>query len=220
MSASETAYIRVRRMIILADLREGEAVNEAILSERIGLGRTPVREAVLRLTQEGLLRIIPRKGIIVCGLNLDTLRLVFEARLPCEVQIARLAAIRHDASDIDAMSRALDGVEDMIDERRFRHLLEADERFHLALADAARNPLLRQMSSTVYGLGIRFWYATLPQRPAADVKAEMTLHRHVVQAIAARDPDLTAQKVMTIIEGFPNRVTDLVMGRGAAGTAA
>lgn len=211
-SSAELAYTLVRRKILLAELPAGQSVNEAELARQFDLGRTPIREAVLRLAREGLLRIIPRKGIIVSELNLDTLRLVFEARSPCEAQIARLAALRSEPADIEAMERALEGVEGMIDRREFRSLLEADERFHLALADAAKNPLLRQMSTTVFGLGIRFWYATLPQRPAGDIKGEMALHREVLDAIKARDPERTAQAMLTVISGFPNRVTDLVRG--------
>lgn len=211
-STAEIAYAEVRRRILLCELRAGQTVNEAELARQFDLGRTPIREAVLRLAREGLLRIIPRKGIIVSELNLDTLRLVFEARTPCEVQIARLAAFRSEPADIETMERALDGVEVMIDRREFRRLLEADERFHVALADAAKNPLLRQMSTTVFGLGIRFWYATLPQRPPGDIKREMALHREVLEAIKMGDAERTEQAMLTVISGFPNRITDLIRG--------
>jgi DNA-binding GntR family transcriptional regulator len=212
LSLSDVAYTQVRRKILFHELRAGDPVNEASLARQFELGRTPIREAVLRLAREGLLRIIPRKGIIVTELNIDTLRLVFEARSPCEAQIARLAALRRESADIESMEKALSGVEQMIEERRFRDLLEADERFHMALADAAKNPLLREMISTLYGLGIRFWYATLAQRPPSDISQEMSLHREVLEGVKVCDCERTAQAMLAIISGFPDRVAGLIRG--------
>lgn len=209
---STLAYAQMRRKIFFHELRAGETINELSLAQDLTLGRTPIREAILRLAREGRLRIIPRKGIIVTELNIETLRLVFEARSPCETQIARLAALRRDSRDVAALEASLAGVEQMIEQKRFRDLLEADERFHMRLADAARNPLLRDMLSTVYGLGIRFWYATLPQRPPGDIKKEMALHRKVIQAVKRRDPEQATRAMLVIIAGFPDRVANLIRG--------
>lgn len=216
-SLADMAYTQVRRKILFQELRGGDSVNELSLARQLKLGRTPIREGVLRLAREGLLRIIPRKGIIVMEMNIDTLRLVYEARSPCEVQIARLAALRSEPSDIKVMKQALAGVEQMIEERRFLDLLRADERFHMSLADAARNQLLQEMQRTLYGLGIRFWYATLPQRSPGDLKKEMKLHRDVIEGIKLRDPEKTAQAMTAIIAGFPERVADLIRGQHLQG---
>ena len=158
---SEIAYSEIRKRVIFQDLPSGQSINEMSLVRELKLGRTPVREAVQRLAREGLLKVLPRKGILVSELSVDTLRQVFEARAPCEAQVARCAALRGEPSDIDRMEKALFGVDHMIEERQFRALVEADEQFHLAVADAAKNPLLRGIVSTLYGLGIRFWYMTL-----------------------------------------------------------
>ena len=209
-SISEIAYSAIRRKILFNDLKGGQAIDESTLARQLDLGRTPVREAVHRLAREGLLRVIPRKGVVVTELSIETLGQIFEVRSSCEVQVARLATVRADSSDIEAMEQALEGVEQMVAEKRFRDLIEADERFHLALAEAARNPLLGDMLSTLYGLGIRFWYVTLPQRQVKEVKQEMALHREIVKAIKAGDPERSAKTMFTIIEGFPDRIVDLV----------
>ena len=182
------------------------------LARDLKLGRTPIRETVQRLAREGLLKVLPRKGILVSELTLDTVRQVFEARSPCEAQIARLATLRAEALDIERMQEALSGVDQLIDEKRFRALLEADERFHLSLSEAAKNPLLRGVLVTLYGLGIQFWYVTLAQRPPEDVKTEMALHREVVIRVHERDPEKAAQAILTAIGGFPDRVADLLRG--------
>lgn len=194
------------------ELRGGQSIDELSLARQFEFGRTPIREAVQRLARDGLLRIIPRKGIIVAELSIDTLRQVFEARAPCEAQVARLAAVRAEPADIEKMEEALAGVEQLIEENRFRELLEADERFHVALADASKNALLREMLSALYALGIRFWYMTLPQRPIGDIKKEMALHRKVVETIRERAPEKAAQAMRTAIGGFPERVADVIRG--------
>jgi len=209
---SELAYSEIRKRIIFQDLESGQTIDEMSLTRELKLGRTPIREAVQRLAREGLLKVLPRKGILVSELSLDTLRQVFETRSPCEAQIARLAALRAEASDIERMEEALSGVDQLIDEKRFRALLEADERFHLSLADAAKNPLLRGVLVTLYGLGIRFWYVTLAQRPPEDVKKEMALHREVLIRVHERDPEKAAQAILTAIGGFPDRVADMLRG--------
>lgn len=209
-SISQVAYAVIRRKILCNEFKGGQAIDESSLARQCELGRTPIREAVQRLAREGLLRVIPRKGVVVTELSVETLGQIFEVRSSCEVQVARLATIRADASDIEGMEQALSGTEQMIAERRFHDLFDADERFHLALANAARNPLLGDMLSTLYGLGIRYWYVTLPQRRLEDIKQEMALHGEIVNAIKARDPERSTKATLTIIDGFPDRIVELL----------
>src|SRR5258706_13175449 len=97
--------------------------------------------------------------------------------------------MRAEPADIELMRASLGDVQRLIDQGKFRELLEADERFDAAIATAARNKLLRGMFNDVYGLGVRFWYLTLPQRPPREIKEEMRLHREICEAIAKRDPE-------------------------------
>jgi len=209
-SLANLAYAKVKRRIIFQEIKGGQTIDELSLARQLELGRTPVREAVQRLAQEGLLRIIPRKGTIVAELSLDTVRQVFEARSPCEVQIVRLAAMRAEPADIEAMGTSLAEVGRFIDQRQFRELLEADERFHMAVAAASGNQILREMYIRVYGMGARFWYLTLPQRPPREVKEEMRLHREILEAIRKRDPDLAAEAIHALLAGFPDRVAHVI----------
>jgi GntR family transcriptional regulator, rspAB operon transcriptional repressor len=203
------AYTKLRRRIIFQDLPGGQTLDELSLARQLKIGRTPVREAMQRLAAEGLLRVVPRKGTFVTELGVDTMRQVFEARSSCEAQIARLAALRAEPSEIALMERSLADVDRLVDERRFRELLEADEKFHLALAEAAKNRLLREMLMSVYGVGVRFWYMTLPQRRSVEIKREMQLHLEVVEMIKQHDPEGAAQAVLTLIGGFPDRVSNV-----------
>jgi DNA-binding GntR family transcriptional regulator len=218
-SLSDLAYQKLKRQIIFLDLPGGQILDELSLARQLKIGRTPVREAMRRLASEGLLRVVPRKGTFVTELSVDTMRQLFEARSPCEAQIARLAATRAEPTEIAAMEKAFAGVNRLIDERRFRELLEADERFHQTLAGAARNRLLGEMYMNVYWLGVRFWYATLAQRSAAEIKREMRLHLEIVDMLKERKPERAAQAVLNLVSGFPDRVSNVIRGAPSAEAA-
>lgn len=211
-SLSEFAYKQLRRQIIFQDLEPGQTVDLASLARELKVGRTPIREAVQRLAQEGLVRVLPRKGILVSEMSVDTLRQVFEARAPVEEQVARCAAMHAEPAHLERMREALSSVERLIQEKQFRALVEADEHFHVSLAQAAKNPLLRGMLATLYGLAIRFWYVTLPQRPAEDIKKEMALHVQVLEAVQQADCDKAAKAMLKIVGGFPHRVAGIWTG--------
>jgi DNA-binding GntR family transcriptional regulator len=211
------AYTRLKRQIIFRDVREGQTFDELSLSRQLKIGRTPVREAVQRLAGEGLVRVIPRKGTIVSELGVDTVREMFEARMPVEAQIARLAALRAEPAEIARMEDALADVDRLIDERRFRELLLADEEFHLSLAAAAKNRLLSEMVVRLYTLGSRFWYTTMAQRSREDIKREMELHLAIVRGIKQRDPEKAARAVLDLVD--PKRVLDIVHGGSRAKAA-
>ncbi len=206
-SLAEYAYASVKEKIIFHEFKGGDAIDELMLAKDLELSRTPVREAVQRLAQEGLLRIIPRKGVLVTELTLDLMRQVFEARSPCEVQIVRLAAKRATEDEIKEMSDALAEMNSLIPERRFKELLEADMKFHMALARAAKNRLLYEMFEKVYSLGLRFWYLALLEKSVSEVRQEIALHMTLLKAVKAKDPDAAALAVLAAIDEFPERIS-------------
>lgn len=207
---SERAYREIRRKIVFQDFKSGQTLDERSIACELKLGRTPVREAIQRLVRDGLVKVFARRGILVAEMSLETLCQVFETRAPIEEQVARRAALRAEASDIEKMRAALSDVNTLIEQKRFRDLVDADERFHLALADAAKNPLMREIVVKLYGLGIRFWYITLMQRPPDDIREEMALHQEVLVAVEERNSDKAAQAMLTVVGGFPNRVAEML----------
>jgi len=209
---ADLAYSKLRERIIFRDVRAGQSFDEQSLSRQLNIGRTPVREAVQRLAREGLLTVIPRRGIIVSDIGLETVREMFEARLPCEVQIARLAALRATPDDIEAMHATLSDADRLIDERRFRELLVADEKFHLSLASAAKNKLLYDILARLYTLGVPFWCQTLEQRSVEETKQAIGRHLDIVECIRQRDPDAAARAVTLVVD--PNQVLGIVRNAG------
>ncbi len=99
-SLADQAYRRVRRMICTAELEPGAVISESELCEQLGVGRTPVREAVRALAAEHLIDVYPRRGMFVAGVDPRDLRSISEVREQLEPFAARLAATRRDEDDL------------------------------------------------------------------------------------------------------------------------
>ena len=99
LSLGERAYYGIRELIVTLELAPGAPVSERELMERLGLGRTPVREALRTLAQEKLVEVYPRRGIVVSPVDVGDLALLSEARITLESFAARLAAERANADD-------------------------------------------------------------------------------------------------------------------------
>jgi len=96
---SEQAYRSIRDLIVTLDLPPGAVVSEADLMARLGMGRTPVREALRALARERLVEVYPRRGIFVAGVDPRELSALSEARSVLEPAAARLAAVRLTDTD-------------------------------------------------------------------------------------------------------------------------
>src|SRR5581483_540246 len=136
-SLADKAYHEIRGLIVSLELAPGAVIDERDLIERLGIGRTPVREALRRLALERLVEVYPRRGMFVTGVDVRQLARLSEVRAVLEPEAARLAAGRAtdaDREELDALLEELDagGAE----------LMELDERIHRAVYRAAHNDLL------------------------------------------------------------------------------
>src|SRR5262245_3708720 len=90
-SLTDRAYSRLEELIVTLQLAPGEVVSEAALADRLGIGRTPIREALHRLARERLVTILPRRGIIVSEINIGAQLRLLEVRREIERLVARSA---------------------------------------------------------------------------------------------------------------------------------
>src|SRR5687767_15317056 len=129
---TDRAYTEIEELIVTLQLEPGSAVSEAELSERLGIGRTPIREALQRLARERLVTILPRRGIIVSEINVKSQLKLLEVRRELERLISRSAArratdeeraaFRRIADDFEKSARANDDVAFMRTDREFNSL--------------------------------------------------------------------------------------------------
>ncbi len=183
--ASERAYRILRQMIVSLKIEAGSFVDEKSLSEQLGIGRTPVREALLRLADQKLVEVMPRRGTFVTPIRNDDLRAVEELRWHLEVLAARWAAERVTVVELVELERLLDEAEsgalvDVVDWD-----VELDRSFHRMLAGAAKNPFLAEELSRLYDHSVRLLYAN--RSSMAPASEEFPDYRSILEALKAGD---------------------------------
>jgi DNA-binding GntR family transcriptional regulator len=184
---TDKAYRALEEDIVTLRIPPGTVVSEAILSRRLGVGRTPVRDALQRLAREWLVVILPRRGIVVSEIDpVRQLRLL-EARREIERLLARSAARRASAVQRVQFREIASGMDDAAlcaDDIAFMRL---DRAFNLLVLDASGNEFAASAMSLMNGLSRRFWY--VHYRQAGDLPLSARLHATIARAIADGDQD-------------------------------
>jgi DNA-binding GntR family transcriptional regulator len=188
--------------IILGELAPGAPVDERMLAQRYGVGLAGVREALARLSLEGLVVRRPRVGTVVAPLDLKEIEQAFEVRHLLEARSAGLAARNATPADITAITSAFEGAEDAIAAGDHRATLAMDRAFHRAVAYATQNPTLARYLVTLQNIAVRFWINAMERQTPAEQLADVALHRAIAAAIAARDPQ-AAEAAMSEVVGDP-----------------
>lgn len=184
-SFSDRAYYAIRELIVTLELAPGSVVSERALMERLGLGRTPVREALRRLAREKLVDVYPRRGMFVSRIDVRDLAGLSEVRAVIESSAARLAAQRSTPADAEVTSELLAELGRAADERDERTLIELDQRIHRHVYRCAHNPFLEQTLNEYYVLTLRIWFLALDRVARLDD----AIHEHRALLEAIRDGD-------------------------------
>lgn len=185
---AEAAYRLLRQAILTNELPAGFQAAENELATRLGMSRTPVHEAMARLEEEGLVRILPRKGILVRALTPADLLEIYDVLIALEGAAAELLAAA-DRTEIGPTLAALDDATATMDaalrEGRLEDWRAADERFHDAFVAGCGNRRIQRMAATVAAQADRARRLTLHLRPVPHDSAPE--HRAIVAAIRAGD---------------------------------
>jgi DNA-binding GntR family transcriptional regulator len=199
-SLADQAYAFVKREIITMRLRPGEVLNEAELMTRTGIGRTPVHQALHRLVHEGMLTIMPRKGIMVRPVSLDDVLAIIDVRLVNESYCVELAARYAQQHDYDAMQALLDRSSVCVAAHDVEGMMDIDREFHLAISAAARNPVLADILRGLHERSLRFWFISLSApHHLEDVHDE---HLELFRLLRDRDAEGARRAVREHIESF------------------
>jgi DNA-binding GntR family transcriptional regulator len=205
----DQVYEQILLDIVCGELRPGERVDELGLAERYDVGRAGVRDALSRLSFEGLIERRPRLGSVVVGIHLIELQQVFHLRVQLEGQCAAMAARNARKQDIVALCEAFADAESIIKRGDWRALVKCDRNFHHALANAAQNRWLANVVVMLHTNALRFWHYSLPRRPVQALYKEIAYHRAVAAAVDKRDPDGAQKSMKALLGEFPATVQDL-----------
>ncbi len=205
--ASDAAYQRLRDMIVDLRLPPGLPVNEQSLAAEVGLGRMPVREAVARLAGDHLVVIMPRRGMIISPIGLDSVREIFEAREAIECGTAYWASRHATAAELAVLRRLIEEADDARAEANFARFLDDDQRIHRLLAHAAHNTFLEQAADRLLVHNLRFWRFFAASHPGAT--DSMMMHRPLLTALEQRDADAAHAAMRAHIHAARARLNEL-----------
>ena len=204
-SLRDAAYEAIKHRIITCAFRPGEYLNEAFVSASLGIGRTPVHQAIDRLMLEGMVDVMPRKGVIVKPVSLDEIMQIVEVRLINETYGIRLAAERAEQNEIKHLGDILARAAQWIDVRNSEQLMLLDREYHNVLALASKNHVLADTLSKLHDRSLRFWFISL-NRPGHHAHVHKQ-HEAILAAIRDHDPDGAEQAMRIHIEEFRTNLT-------------
>ncbi|ACL60189.1 GntR family transcriptional regulator [Methylobacterium nodulans] len=199
ISENERAYRRLKSDILALRLKPGDALSEAALCAELDIGRTPVNKALHRLMHEGLVQILPRKGVLVQPLSMDEFTQLIEVRRLTEPACAARAAARIGEADLGRLDTLLDALPagPLAD---LDPIIEADRRFHAVIAQASGNRVLAEILDGLHGRSVRFWALSLATgHHLAEVAEE---HEAIRRALRRRSPEEAAAAMTAHIDSF------------------
>jgi DNA-binding GntR family transcriptional regulator len=201
--AADRAYVTIRGLIVSLELPPGAVIDERELMRRIGLGRTPVREALRKLAQEQLVEVFPRRGMFVTGVDVRDLARISEVRTALEPEAARLAAERATDEERDELASLSDAIKGGAD------LMGLDERIHRAIYAAAHNDLMEKTLGEYYVLALRIWMIALDR--AEDLEEAVEAHRDLITAIVVADGDRAADLMRDHVANFERAMREVLV---------
>lgn len=196
----------LREAIFNGVLQPRERLMEIQLAEELGVSRTPVREALRKLEQEGFIVMVPRKGAYVADLSLKDIEDVFEIRIALEGLAASLSAERITDEELEVMERLLAEKAEAIKSLNMEKLVEVDTQFHETIYNSSRNERLSNIISNLREQIQR--YRTTSLAYPGRMQRSLEEHRSIVEAIQARDPILAKQLVQDHIENAENTLLE------------
>jgi GntR family transcriptional regulator, gluconate operon transcriptional repressor len=177
---------RLRYAIISRQLKPGEHLRERRLADRLGVSRVPVREAIIRLAHEGLVRGEPRRGAFVIGMSVADIRELYDVRALLEVRGARLAAEARSPASADKLEQIIEEFGRDAAPRDSEALAEIDIAFHRAVMEASQNRRLvstwEQMSGIIQTL-------LMLTNERSNLSRILSAHGPLVTAIASGDAE-------------------------------
>lgn len=208
-SLTDKAYSQLEEMIVTLQLEPGAVLSELEMGERLQIGRTPVREALHRLAREGLVLILPRKGILVTEINPSKQLLALEVRRELERLMARTAAVRSTDAERKAFRRIAKGMKQAALKNDDIKFMRHDNELNILIAQASHNEYAARAIQAMQGLSRRFWY--VHYKLAADMPFIARLHAELAERIADGDSKgakKASDALMDYVESFTRQTVD------------
>jgi len=198
ISMSDRAYGIIEELIVMLELEPGQMISESMLVEQFGIGRTPVREALQRLAREGLVNILPRRGMQVSTINVEEHLELLRTRRAVESLMAELACERATDEEIREFRRIAEGLEQAARDDDETAFVRLDQELNNLLAHSARNQFADKAMQLMQGLSRRFW--CYQAKYIADLPPCARLHARQARAISRRQSDAAVAATEALLD--------------------
>ncbi|MBD9374998.1 GntR family transcriptional regulator [Rhizobium sp. ARZ01] len=189
-SGPQTVYGKIRQEILTMALKPGSALDEVSLSDRFGMSRTPVREALLRLAADGLVTTLPNRNTVVAAIDFAALPAYFDALTLMYRATTRAGAMRRDPDAIAKIRKHQRDFTNAVEKQDAFAMIEANRDFHVAIAELGGNPYYTAFFARLLDEGrriLRLYYSSFDDRLPRQYVDE---HEEIITAIEAGDIDL------------------------------
>lgn len=185
MPLREVVFMTLRQAILKGELPPGERLMEITLANKLGVSRTPIREAIRKLELEGLVVMIPRKGAHVAYITIQELNDVLEVRKGLEELAIRKACERITEEEVEKLEEAAEAFSKLVDSNNLMALAEADVKFHDVIYEATHNRRLVQMLNNLREQMYRYRMEYLKE---ADARRHLdNEHKEICKAIREKN---------------------------------
>jgi DNA-binding GntR family transcriptional regulator len=182
-SLSNQAYEKIEELIVTMTLKPGSPVSEAQLSTMLNIGRTPIREAMQRLSREHLVSILPKRGIFIADLDPQKQLRVLETRRELERLICKKAAKRATATERKEFERVAKDFRKAQKEKNESLFLKVDKELNELTITAAKNEYAGAAMASLHGMSRRFWFGN--SQHIQNISDMAALHAAIAEAISA-----------------------------------
>jgi len=205
---ADRAYEELRDRLVTLQIKPGEPIDEDRLGSELQMGRTPIREAIKRLSLENLVTVFPRRGTFAAEINIKDLAQITEVRAVLEGRAAFLAAERLTGAARDE----LEGLIAELDASRggddLTALMQLDTRVHRFIYRACDNPFLEETLYRYFNLSLRIWYLVIDRLPHLFQRVHE--HEAMLRAIADRKPKLAQQIASAHVATFESEIRSVL----------
>jgi DNA-binding GntR family transcriptional regulator len=211
-SLAERAYVDLREEIIDVSLPPGTLLREDELMQRLGVGRTPVREAVQRLQRDGFVTVIPRRGTLVSEISITDLAAIYEVRKHLESWASRLAAERATAEDRVQAQTLIDDLLALTAHDDYTTLLRVDRGIHRFVYRTTKNPFLAETLDQYQNLSLRILHVAMKRYPPLTPKLDDVVveQRTVLEAIGRGDGETAERVAIEHISTFERAIREII----------
>jgi DNA-binding GntR family transcriptional regulator len=194
----DVIFDTLREAIIVGELKPGERLMEVQLAQKMGVSRTPVREAIRKLELEGLVEMLPRKGAHIADLSVKDIMDVLEVRATLDGLATSLSAARISDEEIKELKHVQDQFVNYVEKENLQGSIKKDVEFHDIIYRSSRNDKLIQISNNLREQVQRFRVIYI--KDASSTRELIREHNEIIEAITSRDSEAARRTAQTHIK--------------------